>query len=506
MDLPHDSSTARFLLFEQKVLPELRNHREQLLAMYDPVMGREPVDPVILLGITLLQMMERLPDRKAIEAFRFDLRWKMALGVEDWEFHPTTLVYFRNRLLEHGLEALGFEAILEPMRCAGYLKGKSRVRIDSTHLLGLVASMSRWECVKETLRLSLEFLSYFGNPPQSWDRWWSIYVQKEPRERLEKAALVARMNQAGRDMADLLRWTEELGESVHQSAPIMLLERVWKEQYQEETARLSVPAGAVQNPHDPEAQWSCKDTLKQKEWVGYKVQVCETAEPSIAQEPTRQVITAVVIQPAITSDHGSLEPVLVAHGENPSEVFVDAGYVSGKELAQFEENKIGLTGPALPAKERNGRYGSDVFNICIQTRSATCPNGMKSTNCSRVDETKRSVVYRFEWNQSFCVSCPHFKQCVGKNQKHRTLVVGQHHDWIQARRRQMKTEEFKQRMKTRNGIEGTISECKRGYGLNKARYRGLKKVNLQALMTAAACNLRRWSTRILWELHQPVSA
>lgn len=70
----------------------------------------------------------------------------------------------------------------------------------------------------------------------------------------------------------------------------------------------------------------------------------------------------------------------------------------------------------------------------------------------------------------------------------------------------MKTDEFKQRMKTRNGIEGTISEMKRGYGLGKARYRGLKKVALQALMTAAACNLRRWSARLIWEMRQSALA
>ena len=34
--------------------------------------------------------------------------------------------------------------------------------------------------------------------------------------------------------------------------------------------------GVVQNPHDPDAQWSAKGQGKQrKEWVGYKVQVAE---------------------------------------------------------------------------------------------------------------------------------------------------------------------------------------------------------------------------------------
>jgi len=76
-----------------------------------------------------------------------------------------------------------------------------------------------------------------------------------------------------------------------------------------------MPSGAVHNPHDPEAEWSTKGTLGKAGWVGSKLQICETAPESarLPGEPTEAVITAVLIQPAITSDHGSLSPVLAAH-------------------------------------------------------------------------------------------------------------------------------------------------------------------------------------------------
>ena len=51
----------------------------------------------------------------------------------------------------------------------------------------------------------------------------------------------------------------------------------------------------------------------------------------------------------------------------------------------------------------------------------------------------------------------------------------------------------------RNGIEGTISELKRGYGLNRSRYRGRAKNQLQVYLIGAACNIKRWSRRLLWE-------
>jgi hypothetical protein len=48
-------------------------------------------------------------------------------------------------------------------------------------------------------------------------------------------------------------------------------------------------------------------------------------------------------------------------------------------------------------------------------------------------------------------------------------VVGEHHSFLQDRRREMHTEVFKKDMHHRNGIEGTQSELVRAYGLRHAR-------------------------------------
>jgi Transposase DDE domain len=81
---------------------------------------------------------------------------------------------------------------------------------------------------------------------------------------------------------------------------------------------------------------------------------------------------------------------------------------------------------------------------------------------------------------------------VPAGQSHRTIVVGQHHDLLQQRRREQQTEPFKERMQQRNAIEGTISELTRAHGLRRSRYRGFAKVELQNLLIAAACNVKRW--------------
>jgi hypothetical protein len=248
--------------------------------------------------------------------------------------------------------------------------------------------------------------------------------------------------------------------------------------------------------------------------VGYKAQVVETvqAEPRTKGEPTKAVLTAIVTQEAIASDKAALpvvERALEDAGESkPEKLYVDAGYTSADELARAQKEGRELRGPVQPgAPRKDSCYTSEAFDVSIQKRSALCPAGQRSTNCSRLENGKTGeVAYRFEWNKHLCKPCERRTQCLGKDQKHRTLVVGEHHDLIQSRRREQKTSEFAKDMRHRNAIEGTISELCRGYGLRRCRYRGIKKTRLQHHMIAAACNIKRWWKRVRWEQREAAKA
>jgi IS5 family transposase len=86
------------------------------------------------------------------------------------------------------------------------------------------------------------------------------------------------------------------------------------------------------------------------------------------------------------------------------------------------------------------------------------------------------------------------------------LVVGENHGVLQARRTEQKTDAFKQRLKHRNAIEGTQSELVRSHGLRRARYRGLVKTKLQNHLAGAACNVKRWLRRLVWETRRSLAA
>jgi len=516
-DWGESAAVKPFVLFRDSVGPALEARRAQLEAMYAPVMGRPEIDPVFLTGITLLQMMERLPDRQAVTACMYDARWRLALGISrDWKgLDPSTLVYFRQRLARHGCARVALEAGLEAMRRAGYLRRHGAVRIDSTHVLADIAKLSRLECIRETLHLALNFLAAFGGS-SGWEPWFSRYAERTPLA-LRNASvpqLTVSMAQAGQDAGEILARTRALGEVVVQSEPVALLQRVFEEQFQVRDGTLQqrsiTPSGDVRNPHDPDAEWSTKKSLGKRGWVGYKLHVCETATDGThhAGEPTTAVITAVVTQPAITSDHGSLSPVIAAHAQSgqlrPETVFADAGYISAPTLLQADAEGYELCGPVGAPPHSANRFGSDAFAVDIPNRRAICPAGILSSECSRITETASGVTcYYFAWAQSDCGACPLHERCLSKRKRRpfRTLQVGEHHMVVQARRMVCKEPEYQNRMHRRNAIEGTHSELMRGYRLRKSRYRGIAKTDIQMQFTATACNLRRWAARLCW-LHR----
>jgi hypothetical protein len=187
--------------------------------------------------------------------------------------------------------------------------------------------------------------------------------------------------------------------------------------------------------------------------------------------------------------------------DKPPVQYVDGAYVSAEKLAQAQAEERSLIGPAAAAPHHNGgRYTTEDFDLQGEQRQALCPAGKANTQCSKLGEPATGkVTYRFEWSTQ-CADCPLRERCVGPEQKHRSLVVGQHHRVWQSRRREQKTQAFAQQMKHRNGIEGTQSELVRAHGIRRARYRGWAKVRLQNYFAAAACNLKRWIRRKVWEL------
>jgi len=502
----------KYKLFATKVWPLLAGCREELAQCYEPENGRPGIEPVVLLGVLIFQFMERVPDRQAVEMVKYHLGWKLALNLKLGAdgFHPTTLVHFRQRLLEAGKSNIAFRVVLKALEEEGFIAKRSRQRLDSTHILGAVARMSALECVRETLAVALDELEgklTQGQRPEFWEQLWERYVESKLDYKSAEETLQSKRRQAGADCLRLLEWLEPLGAEVREAKGVALLRKVFSQQYEVQQSGQIEPvkvhaSGVVQNPHDADVEWSAKGQGKQKkEWKGYKIQVAETVA---SQKDQSSFIASVVTQRATESDDAGLPATLQKQEalglEQPTEMYTDGAYISGRAIQEAKEAGWQLVGPAQPSASRAGlakEYRIEAFDISITERKALCPDGKTSTNCSKLTEEKSGkVTYRFEFG-SQCHSCPHKAACVPSAQPHRTILVGAYHEELQQRRRDQQSEEFQLRMHQRNAIEGTISELVRGYGLRRARYKGFAKADLQNQLIAAACNIKRWFRKLL---------
>ena len=81
---------------------------------YCPDNGRDSVPPSLLATALLLQSHDKVSDAEAKARADFDLRWKVALGIEaeDRPFAKSTLQVFRAQLILHGKVREVFESSL----------------------------------------------------------------------------------------------------------------------------------------------------------------------------------------------------------------------------------------------------------------------------------------------------------------------------------------------------------------------------------------------------------
>ena len=521
--LAHDlfDRNDRYDVFRKKVLPALQAIRDDLCQLYCSDNGRPGIEPVLMAGVTLLQFMEAVPDRKAIEHVRLHLGWKHALHLKiDYAgFHPTTLVTFRDRLTDHKDGRLIFDSILQALHKNGLVKRRGKQRLDSTHILAAVARMGRLEVVRETIRLFLEVAEKMAirTSLTEWSVYYERYIDSDIAwHKVSKETLNTKFHQAGLDIAALLEWARK-HQDLRDHPQRQLLQRVFGEQYelteQGPKRRKIEGSGVVKNPHDPDVQWSSKDRDRKKQWEGYKAQIAETVPEGNAYErkkgqPTTGFITEVTTTEAIASDFAGRRIVETNQNEHglgvADEQYVDSGYVSDDTLGQARQEGRQLIGPARPSANASGDlFTAEAFDVSIVKRQAICPGGLISTQCSRLKNKRTGQVdYRFEWSYH-CDDCPLKARCTKARSGRRMLVVGEHHDLLQQRRKEMKTDAFQKAMHHRNGIEATISEFVRTGG-RRTRYRGLARTSLCNYLQGAAINAKRWIRLMQYRMQETV--
>jgi transposase len=471
--------------------------------------GRPAIAPWRLALVTLMQFSEGLSDRQTAQAVRARIDWKYALGLRlsDPGFHFSVLSEFRSRLLEGGKERLLLEKLLEGCKERGYLKVRGRARTDSTHVLGALRLLSKWERTAETMRAALnalasvdpEWLTEHADP-----EWFERYARRIEDQRLPKGkqAREEYLKTVGADGFRLLGQLDapHTPELLKEIAEVETLRRIWEQHYEKVDGGLRVldpkempeAAHRIESPYEVEARYSTKRAM---DWVGYKVHLTESCD-----EGFPHLITDVHTTAATATDVKQLSAIqdgLARSGLLPAEQLADSSYVCGSNLVSSHTRQIDLVGP--PYKDNTWQAkadeGFDVANFRIdwEKKTVSCPRERKSIRWSKTKTARGRKMIHVEFDPDDCAACPSRPLCTRAKSLPRALTLQpkEEHEAIQIARRRQKTEEFASVYSRRAGVEGTISQGVRAFGLRQARYRGLGRTHLQEVATAAAINVGR---------------
>src|SRR5215218_3261472 len=473
------------------------------------VRGRPAITPWRLALVTVMQFSEGLSDRQAAEAVRARIDWKYALGLRltDPGFDFSVLSEFRNRLIDGGKEELLLEKLLEECKERGYLKMRGRQRTDSTHVLGALRVLSKWERTAETMRAALnalasvdpEWLAEHADP-----EWFKRYGRRIEDQRLPKGkeAREEYLRTVGADGIRLLGHLDApyAPRSLRRLSEVNILRQIWEQHYEVVDGQIRVlapkemPEGArrIESPYEVEARYSTKRSLG---WVGYKVHLTESCDEGLPH-----LITDVHTTAATATDVKQLAPIqdrLAASGVLPAEQLADSSYVCGSNLVSSHARQVDLIGPAFKDNtwQAKADEGFDVANFLIdwEKKTVSCPRERRSTRWSETKTARGRSMIHIAFSPEDCSACPSRSSCTRAKDLPRTLTLQpqEEHEAIQFARKRQNTEEFASLYSQRAGIEGTVSQGVRAFGLRKARYRGLKKTHLQELATATSINVSR---------------
>jgi hypothetical protein len=478
--------------------------------------GRRSVPPMMVAVVMVLQRLEGLSDREAVDRFTFDLRWKYAAGGLDFDypgFVHTVLVDMRARLARSEQPARIFEVTLHLAQEAGLL-GRRRV-LDSTPIYDAVATMDTVTLVRSAIRKLLEVAGDLepalraglrrdddyasaGKPACDYDDRAAREVLVDALAQDAQALLVVldgrRLAPALSEAADLL--AAVVGQDLDQGADgcFHIAQRVAQDR--------------IISTVDPEARHGHKTAAHS--FDGYK--------GHLAIDPDSELITATTVTAGNRGDAAVVGELLkeelppsLAEDEGPSEpratpavlpspaaatdppgaegealiVYGDAAYGAGPVLELLAQagavNRCKVQRPVAPG----GRFAKDAFAINLETASVACPAGQTTS----LVPNGAGFLARFG---GACATCPLAERCTTA-QTGRTISVGPYEAQLATARAAQADPAWQADYRaTRPKVERKIGHLmRRRHGGRWARVRGRLKVAADFSLLAAAVNLAR---------------
>lgn len=482
----------------------LAQNREQLFrdedfaALYCADNGRTSVPPSLAVSMLFLRAYEGVSFAEAVERTKYDLRWKVALGLEMEEvpMQKSALQEFEAKLVLHEMEEPILQKSMAEARRAGYLKnGKIRVALDTTPILGKGAVKDTYNLLGEGIEtLARRMAEVEKEEVAGWaekqglGRYFGSSLKGEAAiewdDKGQRERLLTEIVQDGRRLLSLA----EEGKQQHpeQAAAIetdaALLRRLIRQDVEEKPeGGCQVKSGTekdrVVSVHDPEMRHGRKSASKK--FNGHKA--------AVAVDMESQLITGVEILPGNAGDQEkALE--LVEQSERVMQAEVeetvgDCAYGGGPTRRAFAEQNRPLTAK-VPVINNRDCFSKSEFGIDLEQMEVRCPAGQSTRDYRSGGEGRGG---QFVFAKATCQACPLRSQCV-RGQGPRSISIQAEEQLQQQARAHNQTEAGRQSLRERVVVEHRIARLV-GLGIRKSRYFGRKKTRWQVVMAAVVANV-----------------
>ena len=482
----------------------LAQNREQLFrdedfaALYCPDNGRQSVPPSVAVSVLFLRAYEGVSFAEAVERTKYDLRWKVALGLELEEvpMQKSALQEFEAKLVLHEMEEPLLKKSIAEARRAGYLKNrKLRVALDTTPILGKGAVQDTYNLLGEGIeRLGRRLAEVEEEEVTGWaekqglSRYFGSSLKGEAGidwdDQGQREQLLSEIVQDGRRLLSLAEEIQKQhpaqAEAIASDAAL-LLRLIAQDVEEKPEGGCQVKSGTakdrVLSVHDPEMRHGRKSASKL--FNGHKA--------AVAVEMESQLITGVEV---LAGNAGDQEKALelVQQSERVLETKVeetvgDCAYGGGPTRRVFADEERILTAK-VPASHNRNCFSKSEFAIDLDQMEVRCPAGQSTRDYRSAGEGRGG---QFLFAKATCQACPLRAQCV-RGQGPRSISIQAEERLQQQARAHNQTEAGRQSLRQRVVVEHRIARLV-GLGIRQSRYFGKKKTRWQVVMAAVVANL-----------------
>lgn len=474
--------------------------------LYRVDFGRPSVPPSQLCVLLVLQTYDGVSDEEAIERTAYDLRWKVALGLdlESKLCAKSTLQLFRAKLVLHERFGELFEKSVDACRRAGLLgRRKLEVAIDSTPVLGRGAVKDTFNLISDQIRVLVREVcalkgldesavimeqglsrhfgeSFKGSVEIDWtdaDARRALVGQLvgDARVALELGRVALRgfakdseralpVRQACALLADLLQ--QDIDEAPKDGGGPMI--------------RRGTSKDRIVSTTDPEMRHGRKS--QSQSFEGYKA--------SLVAETEHGVILATDVHPANVADREPVKELLAAAEssaeQNVARMIGDTAYGDVGTREEIGQRGVEVIAKVPPVSRRKGCFSVEDFKIEERRGCAICPAGKRSARRHRI--YFHGDGWRYVFSRDDCDACALRKQCTMSKAKGRSISVTVITRQQAVLRKRFRAPNVQRIYRRRIVAEHRIGRL-RQLGIGQARFFGRIKIAFQVALAAAVANL-----------------